>query len=188
MVDIITRIIPFGAGRPRDADGRHRLVQPGPRPAEDAPYTSELTGEELWNLTQMGYAPLRLVLGTRVYALGFAGGIGAFFQSLRAGRGRRGDPAGLRRPRELPRTTSGSRPRSCKADGVIGIKIFIYEIGSGLVEVMAIGTAIRKHAEVATADRAAHPPGDHPRPRHLLRRGASDRGTRALSRGGAGAG
>ena len=37
-----------------------------------------------------------------------------------------------------------------KADGVIGIKIFINEIGSGLVEVMAIGTAIRKHAGVAT--------------------------------------
>ena len=34
------------------------------------PVTSELTGEELWNLTQMGYAPLRLVLGTSVYALG----------------------------------------------------------------------------------------------------------------------
>jgi hypothetical protein len=34
---------------------------------------------------------------------------------------------------------------------VIGIKIFINEIGAGLVEVMAIGTAIRRHSGVATA-------------------------------------
>ena len=33
---------------------------------------------------------------------------------------------------------------------MIGIKVFIHEIGSGLVEVMAIGTAIRKHSGVAT--------------------------------------
>ncbi len=38
-----------------------------------------------------------------------------------------------------------------KADGVIGIKVFIHEIGSGLVEVMAIGTAIRRHPGVSTA-------------------------------------
>jgi hypothetical protein len=30
------------------------------------------------------------------------------------------------------------------AHGVIGVKVFIYEIGAGMVEVMAIGTAIRR--------------------------------------------
>ena len=45
------------------------------------PVTSELTGEELWNLTQMGYQPLKLVLGTSVYSLGFSGGLAAFFRS-----------------------------------------------------------------------------------------------------------
>src|SRR5436305_1985518 len=49
------------------------------------PVTSELTGEELWNLTQMGYAPLRLVLGTSVYALGLVGGLSAFFHSFARG-------------------------------------------------------------------------------------------------------
>ncbi|MFO0957321.1 MAG: hypothetical protein U0800_07605 [Isosphaeraceae bacterium] len=33
---------------------------------------------------------------------------------------------------------------------MIGIKVFIYEIGSGLVEVMAIGTAIKKTPGVST--------------------------------------
>ena len=36
------------------------------------------------------------------------------------------------------------------ADGVIGTKVHIYEIGSGLVEVMAIGTAIRKNSAITT--------------------------------------
>jgi hypothetical protein len=44
-----------------------------------------------------------------------------------------------------------SEAESLQADGVIGIKVFINEIGSGLVEVMAIGTAIRKHNGVHTA-------------------------------------
>src|SRR5207244_3430831 len=51
----------------------------------DRPVTSELTGEELWNLARMGYGPLRLLLGTSVYSLGFAQGIGAFFKGLSRG-------------------------------------------------------------------------------------------------------
>ena len=113
------------------------------------PVTSELTGEELWNLTQMGYAPLRLVLGTSVYALGFAGGITSFFRSLSRG--------------EIPEITEliYEARENClehiqkdaerlKADGVIGIKVFVYEISRGLVEVMAIGTAIRRNHNVKT--------------------------------------
>ena len=37
-----------------------------------------------------------------------------------------------------------------QADGIIGVKILIYEVGSGLVEVMAIGTAIKKSNAVKT--------------------------------------
>ncbi len=113
------------------------------------PCTSELTGEELWNLTQLGYAPLRLLLGTSVYALGLAGGLTSFFRSFARGE-----------INEVTRLVYDARENcldhirleaeELKADGVIGIKIFINEIGSGLVEVMAIGTAIRKHAGVAT--------------------------------------
>jgi uncharacterized protein YbjQ (UPF0145 family) len=113
------------------------------------PYTSELTGEELWNLTQLGYAPLRLLLGTSVYALGLVGGISAFFQSFARGE-----------IDEVTRLVYDARENcldhirreadDLKADAVIGVKIFINELGAGLVEVMAIGTAIRKHAGVAT--------------------------------------
>jgi hypothetical protein len=37
------------------------------------PVTSDLTCEEMWNLAALGFMPLKLVLGTAVYSLGFAG-------------------------------------------------------------------------------------------------------------------
>ena len=84
VVDIITRIIPFGPGvREMLMVGTGSYNQALGQPK--TPYTSELTGEELWNLTHVGYAPRRLLLGTSVYALGFAGGFTAFFRSFARG-------------------------------------------------------------------------------------------------------
>ena len=40
--------------------------------------------------------------------------------------------------------------KDLEADGVIGTKVFIYEIGSGFVEVMGVGTAIKKTPAVHT--------------------------------------
>jgi len=148
VVDIITRVLPFGPGVREmlmvgTASHNSLLAE-----SKD-PVTSELTGEELWNLTQMGYAPLCLVLGTSVYALGFAGGITSFFKALSRG--------------EIPEITQliYEARENClehiqkdaeriQADGVIGIKVFVYEISRGLVEVMAIGTAIRRNHNVKT--------------------------------------
>ncbi|MGP0068692.1 MAG: heavy metal-binding domain-containing protein [Isosphaeraceae bacterium] len=148
VVDVITRIIPFGPGVREMlmvGTGSYNPVLGNPK----TPYTSELTGEELWNLTQLGYAPLRLLLGTSVYALGFAGGISAFFQSFA-----RGEIDEVTRlvydARENCLEHIRLEAEELKADAVIGVKIFINELGAGLVEVMAIGTAIRKHAGVAT--------------------------------------
>ncbi len=148
VVDIITRILNFGPGvREMIMVGTGSFNPALGRPK--IPFTSELTGEELWNLTQMGYAPVRLLLGTSVYALGLAGGITSFFRSFA-----RGEINEVTRMVYDARENCLSHIRleaeELKADGVIGIKIFINEIGSGLVEVMAIGTAIRKHAGVAT--------------------------------------
>ena len=47
--------------------------------------TSELTGEELWNLARIGFAPQQIVMATSVYSLGVAAGIGALFKSIRRG-------------------------------------------------------------------------------------------------------
>ena len=148
VVDIITKIMPFGTGvREMLMVGTGSYNEALGQPKK--PYTSELTGEELWNLTQLGYAPLRLLLGTSVYALGFAGGVSAFFQAF--GRGEIDEVTRLvYDARENCLDHIRIEAEDLKADGVIGIKVFIHEIGSGLVEVMAIGTAIRRHSGVST--------------------------------------
>lgn len=113
------------------------------------PITSELTGEELWNLTSLGYAPVRLVLGTSVYSLGLAGGIGAFFRSFA-----RGEVDAITRlvyeARENALAHIHEDAKACQAEGVIGTKLFVHEIGQGMVEVLAIGTAIRRNPDVKT--------------------------------------
>ncbi len=148
VVDINTRILPFGTGV-------REMLMVGTGSFNPAlgtlkkPVTSELTGEELWNLTRLGYAPLRLVFGTSVYSIGFAGGVSAFFQSF--GRGEVDEVTRLiYDARENCLGHIRDEANQIKADGVIGIKVFVYEIGSGLVEIMAIGTAIQKNSKVST--------------------------------------
>lgn len=148
VVDVNTTILPFGPGVREMlmvGTGSYNPVLG----ARKTPVTSELNGEELWNLTQLGYAPLRLVLGTSVYALGFLGGVSAFFQSF--ARGEIGEVTRLvYDARENCLAHIRDEAVAIQADGVIGIKVFIYELGSGLVEVMAIGTAIKKTPGVST--------------------------------------
>ena len=107
------------------------------------PVTSDLTGEELWGMTQLGYAPIKLLISTSVYSLGAIGGIKAAFRGFVKG--------------EIPELTTliydareqvfdriRSEAAALGADEVIGIKTYIVEIGSNLVEVFSVGTAMRK--------------------------------------------
>jgi uncharacterized protein YbjQ (UPF0145 family) len=148
VVDIQTQILPIGTGaREMLMVGTASFHPAFGKPQR--PVTSELTGEELWNLTSMGYAPLRLVLGTSVYSLGFAQGIGAFFSGLS-----RGEVGSLTQLIYQARANClahiEKEAREIGADSVIGIKVYIYELGGGLVEVMAIGTAIKKREGLST--------------------------------------
>ena len=36
--------------------------------------TNDLTGEELWAMTSLGYAPIKLLMSTSIYSLGRTGG------------------------------------------------------------------------------------------------------------------
>lgn len=148
VVDIHTHIIPLGAGACEMLMVGTASYQPlfG---EQDRPITSELTGEELWNLARMGYAPMRLLLGTSVYSLGLARGIGAFFQGLA-----RGEVDGATQLIYEARANClehiEREAKQIGADAVIGVKVHIYEIGSSFVEVMAIGTAIKKTPGIST--------------------------------------
>lgn len=116
------------------------------------PVSSDLTAEELWNLTNMGYAPLKLVMGTAVYSLGWTGGLVSWFRSFS-----RGEIAALTSliydAREHAIGLIRDEADAIGADDVMGIKTHIHEMGS-LIEFMAIGTAVKKMPGLATASPA----------------------------------
>ncbi len=120
------------------------------------PVTSDMTNEEMWNMVNVGFLPIRLVMGVSVYSLGLKGGI---FSALRTLAG--GEVAGLTeilyeaREKALARIEADAE--RCGADEVVGVKTHIYDLGSGLIEFMAIGTAVRKVAGVQTRS-ASLPP------------------------------
>jgi uncharacterized protein YbjQ (UPF0145 family) len=93
--------------------------------------------------------PLKLVLGTSVYSLGFVGGIKAGFRNFIKGE-----------IKVLSELIYGAREQSLKkiqqqaaeigADDVLGIKTYIYNIGNGVIEFLAIGTAVKRMPNVST--------------------------------------
>jgi uncharacterized protein YbjQ (UPF0145 family) len=146
VVDVSVRVIPYGAGSVEllltgTASHHPRLASSPTSP--DAVVTSELTGEELWNLAKLGLVPLSLVMATSVYSLGLRAGIGAWAQSFSRG--------------ELPQVSSiiYQARENCLnllrdeatrygAERVVGNRLTIMEIAPGLVEVVALGTAVRR--------------------------------------------
>jgi uncharacterized protein YbjQ (UPF0145 family) len=141
VVGIETRVMPFNKA--------HEMLMIGtaahhPALAADLaqPVSSDLTCEEMWNVARLGYMPLKLVLGTAVYSLGLVGGLKAMLKSL--ARGEISDLTSLvYDAREHAIGLLKSEAAEIGADDVLGIKTHIHEFG-GLLEFMAIGTAVRK--------------------------------------------
>jgi uncharacterized protein YbjQ (UPF0145 family) len=108
-----------------------------------------MTNEEMWNMANLGYLPIRLVMGVSVYSLGFKGGIFAALQSLGGG-----EVTGLTEllyeAREKALSRIEKEAEKYDADEVVGVKTRVYDLGGGLVEFMAIGTAVKKFPNVAT--------------------------------------
>lgn len=155
VVGIETQTLPF--------EGIHEMMMLGtashnpqlPPETMNSPVTSDLTCEELWNLTNMGYMPLKLVLGTAVYSLGLIGGLTAALKSF--GRGEVSELTSLiYDAREHAIGLIRDEAGSIGADDVVGIKTHIHDLG-GLLEFMAIGTAVKRHPGVATATPALPP-------------------------------
>jgi len=125
-------------------------------PYASEPVTSDMTNEEMWNMANMGYLPLRLVMGVSVYSLGLKGGIFASLQSIGGG-----EVTGLTeilyeaREKALGRIEADAE--KCGADAVVGVKTRVYDLGGGLVEFMAIGTAVKKFPGVTTKNDALPP-------------------------------
>lgn len=119
----------------------------GPQYAKN-PLTSDLTCEEMWNLASMGLLPIKLVMGTAVYSLGVVGGVVAALKSFS-----RGEISELTSliydAREHAIGLIRAEAEQIGAEDVVGIKTHIHEVG-GLLEFMAIGTAVKRDPAAAT--------------------------------------
>lgn len=113
------------------------------------PVTSDMTNEELWNMVNIGYLPIQLVMGVSVYSLGLAGGVKSFFQTLGGGEVD-GLTEILYEAREKALARIQIDAKNCGADEVVGVKTRVYDLGGGMVEFMAIGTAVKKVNGVTT--------------------------------------
>jgi len=143
VVGVRTSIIPFRGMQEMVMIGTASRHPALPAQADQAPVTSDLTNEEMWNVVHMGFMPLKLVLGTAVYSLGVIGGIKAMLKGFARG--------------EIPELTSliyEAREKAIErikteaaavgADDVVGIKTYVYQLGGGTIEFMAMGTAVKK--------------------------------------------
>jgi len=148
VVDIQTSILPFGVGVKEmvligTASRNPALGNP------ERPYTSELTGEELWNLTSLGYQPLRLLMASSVCSLGIGGGIRTFFSSFSRGEVKAMTDL-VYHARENCIKHIREEAESIGADGVLDLKLYMHDMPGGMIEILAIGTAFKRNAQVAT--------------------------------------
>jgi uncharacterized protein YbjQ (UPF0145 family) len=155
VIGIETAVMPFQGIHEMMMMGTacHHAALPPPAPptAQGAHgvglVTSDLTAEETWNLAAMGMAPLKLVLGTAVYSLGIVGGILAALKSF--SRGEVNELTSLiYDAREHAIGLIRQEAAAIGADDVVGIKTHIHDMGN-LLEFMAIGTAVKRMANLA---------------------------------------
>jgi uncharacterized protein YbjQ (UPF0145 family) len=153
VVGIRTTVMPF--------QGVHEMMMMGTAahnpalPAGQAPVTSDLTCQEMWNLANLGYAPVKLVLGTAVYSLGVMGNMMAALKSFS-----RGEISELTSliydAREHAIGQIRDEAAALGADDVVGIKTHVHDLGK-LLEFMAIGTAVRKIPGIKTRSESLPP-------------------------------
>jgi uncharacterized protein YbjQ (UPF0145 family) len=143
VVGIKTSILPLAGMQEMVMIGtasRHAML---PESNFKNPITSDLTNEEMWNLVNQGYMPVKLVLGVSVYSLGFIGGLSAFFRSFI-----KGEIATMTtliyEARENALKHIELDAVQCGADQVVGIKTYVYDLGGGIIEFLAIGTAVKR--------------------------------------------
>ncbi|MBV9576890.1 MAG: heavy metal-binding domain-containing protein [Gammaproteobacteria bacterium] len=113
------------------------------------PVTSSLTNVELWNLVNLGYLPIKMVIGVSVYSLGFGGSLKSVLGILIGGKIDTMTQL-LYEAREKALARIQADANECGADEVVGAKTYIFDMGGGLVEFMVIGTAVKKFSDVTT--------------------------------------
>jgi uncharacterized protein YbjQ (UPF0145 family) len=91
-----------------------------------------------------------------VYSLGFVGGVTSAFRSLVRGEIEQMSTL-IYEARENAIRRIRADAELVGADDVVGIKTYVYNLGSGLIEFMAMGTAVRKMACARTLTESLPP-------------------------------
>ncbi|NDB86876.1 MAG: hypothetical protein EB127_29930, partial [Alphaproteobacteria bacterium] len=110
---------------------------------KDTVTTSDLTPQEMWNLNKMGYAPEKILIGTSVYSLGLVGSITSALKSFVKGEITELSSL-IYEARENALAIINKEADAIGADEVVGVKTYVYQLGGGLIEFLAIGTAVKK--------------------------------------------
>ncbi|CAM2963858.1 Domain of uncharacterised function (DUF74) [Legionella steigerwaltii] len=149
VLGIRTTVLPFGGVNEMLMIG---TASQNPQLITDAVndvVTSDMTNIEMWNMARLGYAPMKLLLGTSVYSLGLVGGITSAIKAFV-----RGEINELTRmiyhARENALAIINEEAQSIGADDVVGVKTYVYQLGNGLIEFLAIGTAVKKTNRIKT--------------------------------------
>jgi uncharacterized protein YbjQ (UPF0145 family) len=156
VLGINTSIIPFAGMQEMVMIGTASEHPALPQSFYQNPITSDLTNEEMWNMVNLGYMPVQLVLGVSVYSLGLIGGVTSFFKSFVRGEIRELTTL-IYEAREEALKHIAEDARRCNADEVVGIKTYVYNLGGGMIEFLAIGTAVKKMPEIGTESDALLP-------------------------------
>jgi uncharacterized protein YbjQ (UPF0145 family) len=165
VVGIRTTILPFGATNAqemlmlgtashsavcRDAHASGQVTLP-------PVVTSDMTCEEMWNMAAAGYVPMKLVIGTSVYSLGLSGGITAWAKNFVKGEITELTSL-IYEARERSLSRMASEAQELNADDIVGIKTYVYSLGNGLIEFLAIGTAVKYVGDAAKPRSPQLPP------------------------------
>jgi uncharacterized protein YbjQ (UPF0145 family) len=112
---------------------------------QKAVVSSDLTGEELWAMASLGFMPLKLLISTSVYSLGVVGGVLAALKGF--ARGEINELTTLvYDAREQVFERMEREAKALGAEQVVGVKTYIVELGSSLIEIFCVGTAVRQIA------------------------------------------
>jgi uncharacterized protein YbjQ (UPF0145 family) len=122
------------------------------------PFTSDLSGQNLWTLLRSGHRPVALVMGTCVYHIAHRT-IGQWFKQAGRNAEMTNFTQALYDARELALERMQSEAQDVSAKGVVGVEIEerTYGWDSHVIEYFAIGTAIAQ-LEGASVDGATSIP------------------------------
>jgi uncharacterized protein YbjQ (UPF0145 family) len=107
------------------------------------PFTSDLSGQDFWNLIRGGYRPVGLVMGTCVYHVAYRG-LGQFFRQMGANVEMENYTQALYDARELAMERMQYEAQQVEAEGIVGVQLKerSHGWGSHVIEFFAVGTAI----------------------------------------------